>query len=110
MKYRITDLELPGEELIVEGEPDEFAPEDGQVTAEVADEIIDWWASSSQVGGRSSYDPEDHGIRVLAEVHRTGEDIEMAAWFEVDRDGYFPLSGFPFDSLEFEELAETKGD
>lgn len=105
MKIRITDDELPGEELILDVANEDDDPFDEvQLTKDEAFEVIGFWESSTQVGGRGSYDPEDHGIIVLAQVERTGDEIEQSAWYEEDRDGYFPLSAFPFTTLHSEEV------
>lgn len=108
MKVRITDDFLPNEELILDVANEDDDPFDElQLTRAEAFDVIGFWESTAMGGGRGSYDPEDHGIIVLAQVESLGDDIEMAAWYEEDRDGYFPLSGFPFVTLHAEEVEES---
>lgn len=106
MKIKFTDQKIAGEEFILDlGDPELDSDDKPQLTREQAFEVVGFWEASDQVAARGSYSPEDHGLLILAQVESLGDEIELAAWYEEDLDGYFPVEAFPFTTLDWEVVS-----
>jgi hypothetical protein len=104
VKVRITDQRVAGEELTLEIEQDEDYSDEIMLDKDQAWKVIEFWESSTEVGGRGSYDLSDDGILMLAEVASVGDEIEMMAWYITDLD--YGLDDFPSTTLEYEVVTQ----
>ncbi|WP_159599951.1 hypothetical protein [Agromyces humi] len=99
-RYRITDDEVDGELIIDIDENLE------QLTSAQEQLILQFWASSEHVGGRE-WRRWDEDLVALAEVNRTGDDIDLQLWRTGwDGDLDITLDSFPFDSLHIDAIDE----
>jgi hypothetical protein len=101
MKIRLTDSLLgPDDTLELDVELDEYGDEPVVDEAQ-ADQILDWWANTPL----RVWEPHETDDTHLILVHVDAEAGPMiGTWCHEDDDETWPLSGFPFTSLSYEEV------
>lgn len=104
MQIRITDTQMPNDELILDLDQDEAEDaDDPEVDEEHVQEIIDWWAAVSNRNGEIL---EDHGVAVLVQIEDMQAGPMIGVWWQEMSDTTWPLSSFPFTSFVYEAVTE----
>jgi len=101
MRYRITDSQMAGEELILDLDQDEAEdPNEPEVNEEHAQEVIDWWIDFP---GRNGEIIPDSGYIVMVSSEADAGPM-IGNWYTEMHDLQWPLSNFPFTSLSYERI------
>lgn len=100
-KYRFTTPQRPGDELIVDLDPDHWWDEnEPQVDEDELVQILDWW---SDPVGRGYLIAEDGGRIAVVQVSDGGEPT-IEWWSQSLSDDMWELESFPFHTLEYAEV------
>jgi hypothetical protein len=104
VRYRITDSRMADDELILELDVDQFDdPDEPEVDEDEARELLDWWTSHP---GRAYEVLEDGGYIIVVQIEGFAHGPMIGTWSQETSDTTWPLSGFPYTSLSYEEYVD----